>query len=60
MTSHLTWLSAILTKYETLRSFVKLKPAAFSPMGYEVAQMYTNNLLDVFMDYKNVCDCSCP
>ncbi|KAJ2994488.1 hypothetical protein NUW58_g1543 [Xylaria curta] len=45
---------AILTKYETLRSFVKLKPAAFSPMAYENAQMYTNTLLDVYMDYKNL------
>lgn len=47
--------SAILTKYETLRSFMKLKPASFSKLAYENAQMYTNTLLDVYMDYKNVC-----
>lgn len=34
---------------------MKLKPASFSKLAYENAQMYTNTLLDVYMDYKNVC-----
>ncbi|KAJ1324608.1 nucleoporin GLE1 [Microdochium nivale] len=44
----------ILTKYETLRSFVTLKPAAFSALQYENAQMYTNVLMDAFMTYKSI------
>ena len=43
---------AILTKYETLRSFVARQPASFSPLQYENAQIYTNTLLDSFMSYK--------
>ena len=43
---------AILTKYDTLRSFNALKPAAFTPLQYENAQIYTNALMDSFMSYK--------
>ncbi|QPC58046.1 hypothetical protein HYE67_000277 [Fusarium culmorum] len=46
--------SAILTKYESLRSFMALKPPALTPMYYENASIYTNALLDAYMDYKNV------
>jgi hypothetical protein len=43
---------ANLTKYDTLRSFVALKPEGCSPLQYENAQIYTNALLDSFMSYK--------
>jgi hypothetical protein len=43
---------AILGKYETLRSFVAKAPAAYTPLQYENAQIYTNALLDSFMSYK--------
>ncbi|KAE8196640.1 hypothetical protein CF336_g2527 [Tilletia laevis] len=43
---------AVLTKYETLRSYLMLKPVQISPLRYEVAQMYTNMLLDAYMEYK--------
>lgn len=43
---------AILSKYETLRSFVALMPANYTPLQYENAQIYTNALLDSFMGYK--------
>jgi hypothetical protein len=45
---------AILTKYDTLRSFVSLRPASFSPLQYENAQIYTNMLMDAFMTYKSI------
>ncbi|KAF3762918.1 hypothetical protein M406DRAFT_45333, partial [Cryphonectria parasitica EP155] len=45
---------AILTKYESLRSFVSLKPAQYSPLQYENAQIYTNVLMDAFMSYKSL------
>lgn len=45
---------AILTKYDTLRSFVAMRPASFSPLQYENAQMYTNVLMDAFMTYKSI------
>ncbi|KAB2572405.1 hypothetical protein DBV05_g8943 [Lasiodiplodia theobromae] len=45
---------AILTKYETLRSFLALKPEKLIPLYYENATMYTNSLLDTYMDYKNM------
>ncbi|KAF5670062.1 hypothetical protein FHETE_4745 [Fusarium heterosporum] len=45
---------AILTKYESLRSFMALKPPALTPMYYENASIYTNSLLDAYMDYKNI------
>ncbi|GME51320.1 Phenylacetyl-ligase [Neofusicoccum parvum] len=37
---------AILTKYETLRSFLALKPEKLIPIYYENATIYTNSLLD--------------
>lgn len=43
---------AILTKYEALRSFQATKPAAYTPLQYENAQIYTNTLLDSFVSYK--------
>ena len=43
---------AILTKYDALRSFVERKPAAYTPLQYENAQIYTNTLLDSFVSYK--------
>ncbi|PWN43858.1 hypothetical protein IE81DRAFT_61632 [Ceraceosorus guamensis] len=43
---------AILTKYESLRSFQALKPPKLIPVAYENAALYTNELLDVFMSYK--------
>ncbi|RGP58775.1 hypothetical protein FSPOR_11795 [Fusarium sporotrichioides] len=45
---------AILTKYEALRSFMVLKPEKLSPIMYENAAIYTNALLDAYMDYKNI------
>lgn len=45
---------AILTKYDSLRSFVALKPASYTPLQYENAQIYTNSLMDSFMTYKSV------
>lgn len=45
---------AILTKYDSLRSFVARKPAAYTPLQYENAQIYTNALLDSFMSYKSL------
>ncbi|KAK6339825.1 hypothetical protein TWF718_009215 [Orbilia javanica] len=45
---------AILTKYESLRSFVKLKPKAYTKMQYENAQIYTNILMETYMDYKSI------
>ncbi|KAI8633210.1 hypothetical protein F5Y19DRAFT_294110 [Xylariaceae sp. FL1651] len=43
---------AILTKYDSLRSFVARKPASYTPLQYENAQIYTNTLLDAFVSYK--------
>lgn len=31
-----------------------LKPPELKPMYYENAAIYTNSLLDAYMDYKNV------
>ncbi|EAW12959.1 uncharacterized protein ACLA_013960 [Aspergillus clavatus NRRL 1] len=45
---------AILTKYESLRSFMALKPPELKPMFYENAAIYTNSMLDAYMDYKNI------
>ncbi|KAK0554870.1 hypothetical protein OC845_000511 [Tilletia horrida] len=45
---------AVLTKYETLRSYMMLKPVKLSPLRYEVAQLYTNMLLDAYMEYKAI------
>jgi hypothetical protein len=46
---------AILTKYDTLRSFVNVKPAAYTKLQYENAQIYTNAMMDTYMSYKNLC-----
>ncbi|CAI6340662.1 unnamed protein product [Periconia digitata] len=43
---------AILGKYDTLRSFIETLPVKISPLKYELAQAYTNSLLDSFMSYK--------
>ncbi|KAK0543655.1 hypothetical protein OC846_006337 [Tilletia horrida] len=45
---------AILTPYANLRSYLLLKPIQLSPLRYELAQMYTNILLDAFMEYKSL------
>jgi len=45
---------AILTKYDTLRSFVALKPTGCTPLQNENAQTNTNALLDSFMSYKSL------
>ncbi|KAK5942982.1 hypothetical protein PMZ80_003987 [Knufia obscura] len=45
---------AILTKYDSLRSFVALKPKAYTKLQYENAQIYTNALMDAFMTYKSL------
>ncbi|KAK0521496.1 hypothetical protein OC842_006758 [Tilletia horrida] len=43
---------AILTKYETLRSYQALKPKEVTPIAYENATAYANELMDTFMTYK--------
>ncbi|KAL9115746.1 MAG: hypothetical protein Q9227_000114 [Pyrenula ochraceoflavens] len=43
---------AILTKYDSLRSFVARKPATYTALQYENAQIYTGALLDSFISYK--------
>ncbi|KAJ5986739.1 hypothetical protein N7451_011104 [Penicillium sp. IBT 35674x] len=43
---------AILTKYDALRSFVARKPASYTALQYENAQLYTSTLLDTFVSYK--------
>lgn len=44
---------AILTKYEALRSFhEKTKTKTCTPLQYENATLYTNSLLNSYMDYK--------
>ncbi|KAK0549211.1 hypothetical protein OC846_004165 [Tilletia horrida] len=45
---------AILTKYENLRSYQVLKPPSVTPLDYKNASAYTNELLDVFMSYKQI------
>lgn len=44
----------ILTKYESIRSFVKNRPKALSPLNYENAALYTNILMDSYMAYKSL------
>ncbi|KAL7919280.1 hypothetical protein ACQKWADRAFT_329932 [Trichoderma austrokoningii] len=44
----------ILTKYESLWSYMALKPLDLKPMYYENAAIYTNSMLDAYMDYKNI------
>ncbi|CAK1363810.1 hypothetical protein CB0940_04188 [Cercospora beticola] len=43
---------AILSKYDTLRSFADKKPAGVSPLAYENAQLYTSAMMDTYMEYK--------
>ncbi|KAH9874036.1 hypothetical protein IAQ61_004664 [Plenodomus lingam] len=45
---------AILTKYDSLRSFVARKPASYTALQYENAQLYTSTLLDSFVSYKSL------
>ncbi|RYN93450.1 hypothetical protein AA0119_g9487 [Alternaria tenuissima] len=45
---------AILTKYDSLRSFVAEKPASYTALQYENAQVYTSTLLDSFVSYKSL------
>lgn len=45
---------AQVTEYRHLRSFVKLKPQTLLPITYQNASMYTNTLLDVYMEYKTL------
>ncbi|KAL9933584.1 hypothetical protein V8E36_007760 [Tilletia maclaganii] len=45
---------AILTKYETLRSYQALKPKSATELDYKSAALYTNELLDTFMSYKSL------
>ncbi|KAJ2993958.1 hypothetical protein NUW58_g1681 [Xylaria curta] len=44
---------AILTKYTSLRSFHEATNKG-SPLDYENAGIYTNSLLDAYMDYKYI------
>ena len=45
---------AILTKYDSLRSFIELKPPNATPLDYENAKLYTNSLMDSYMTYKSL------
>ena len=45
---------AIVTKYESLRSFIKTKPAGYTKLQYENAQIYTNAMMDSYMSYKSL------
>ncbi|KAK0529324.1 hypothetical protein OC834_003732 [Tilletia horrida] len=45
---------AVLTKYENLRSYLELKPVRLTPLRYELAQLYTNQLSDAFLEYKSL------
>jgi hypothetical protein len=45
---------AILTKYESLRSFQAMKPPTLSPLNYENVALYTQELMDTFMSYKSL------
>ncbi|CAD6891724.1 unnamed protein product [Tilletia laevis] len=45
---------AILTKYEALRSFLRLKPPKVSPLKYENAAIYTNQLMDAYLTYQTL------
>jgi len=45
---------AILTKYDNLRSYQALKPPEVTPIDYENATLYTNELMDTFMSYKAI------
>lgn len=45
--------SAILTKYTALRSYQSLTNRG-SPLDYENAGVYTNTLLESYLDYKEI------
>lgn len=45
---------AILSKYDSLRSFLALKPPNATPLEYENAKLYTNSLMDSYMTYKSL------
>ncbi|EME41203.1 hypothetical protein DOTSEDRAFT_55095 [Dothistroma septosporum NZE10] len=45
---------AIITKYESLRTFVATKPEGYTKLQYENAQIYTNALMDSYMSYKSL------
>ncbi|CAD6891723.1 unnamed protein product [Tilletia caries] len=45
---------AILTKYETLRSYQVLKPPTVTPLDYKNATAYSNELMDLFCAYKAI------
>ncbi|KAK0558177.1 hypothetical protein OC861_006967, partial [Tilletia horrida] len=43
---------ALLTKYETLRSYQVLKPIKATELDYKSAALYTSDLLDTFTAYR--------
>lgn len=46
---------AILTKYTALRGYLQWRPKdELQPLDYEVAALYTSELLDIYMDYKTI------
>jgi hypothetical protein len=45
--------SVILTKYSALRSYQELANKG-TPLDYENTGVYTNSLLDAYMDYKQI------
>ena len=45
---------AILTKYDSLRSYLSRTQTKVSPLNYENATLYTNALMDSFMTYKTL------
>ena len=48
---------AILTKYTALRGYLEWKAAKnVNPLDYELAQLYTADLLDIYMGYKVIWD----
>jgi hypothetical protein len=46
---------AILTKYTALRGYILWRnEVRLEPLDYEAAQLYTSELLDVYMGYKSI------
>lgn len=45
--------SAIITKYSALRSYQELSNRG-TPLDYENAGVYTNALLDAYLEYKSI------
>lgn len=46
---------AVLTKYESLRTYLNWKGGLdISPLNYEIAALYTSELLDAYMGYKSI------